>query len=328
MWVTGRDAMSLKAASDAYQHTINVMNGAQSVGEYTSLGPRDAFEAEYWPQELYKLTLALPEKDMARKVALITGAAGGIGRAIGLKLADEGAHVVITDVNLEGAQAVAQEINTNVGAGRAVAFPMDVASESDVDKVFDETCLFFGGLDILVSNAGVAQVGALHELSLADWQQSLQINATGHFLVSRKAVNLMRRQGLGGNLVFVATKNVTAPGKDFGAYSASKAAEAQLARVLAIENGEHKIRCNIINPDAIFQGSGLWSQEVREQRAQAHGISVAGLESYYQQRNLLKQNILAEDVAEAVLFLASEHSSKITGAMIPVDGGLREAFPR
>ena len=328
MWVTGQDVTALSVVSEVYHHTINVMGGAQAVGEYASLSLQDAFDAEYWPQELYKLTLAHPEKELSRRVALVTGGAGGIGRAIALRLAAEGAHLVVTDVDPEGAQVVAEEINIDFGAGRAVAFAMDVASESGVTQAFDQVRLAYGGLDILVSNAGVAPVGAIHELPLADWQRALDINATGHFLVAREAVKLMRQQGLGGSLVFIATKNVTAPGKDFGAYSASKAAEAQLARVLAIENGEYGIRCNIVNPDAIFRGSGLWSQQVREQRAQAHGIPVDELEDHYRQRNLLKKSILAEDVAEAVLFLASDRSSKITGAMLPVDGGLREAFPR
>ena len=165
-------------------------------------------------------------------------------------------------------------------------------------------------------------------MPLALWQKALDVNTTGHFLAAQEAVKIMRQQGLGGNLVFIGTKNVPAPGGDFGAYSASKAAEVQLARVLAIENGGHGIRCNIINPDAIFEGSGLWSREVREQRAQAHNVAVDQLEDFYRQRNLLKQRVLAEDVAEAALYLACDRSAKTTGAMIPVDGGVREAFPR
>ena len=156
----------------------------------------------------------------------------------------------------------------------------------------------------------------------------MDINATGHFLVAREAVRLMREQGGGGSLVFIGTKNVPSPGADFGAYSASKAAEVQLAKVLAIENGAHGIRCNVVNPDAVFEGSALWSEEVRQQRARAHGIPVDGLEDFYRQRNLLKERITPEDVAEAVLFLASDRSAKTTGAMLPVDAGLRDAFPR
>ena len=328
MWSTGRDARGALITGEVYHHTIGVIGAAQAVSEYTSLSTRDAFEAEYWPLELYKLSLAPPEKELARRVALVTGGAHGIGREIALRLASEGAHVVVTDVDGEGAMALSEEINDTCGQGWAIAYPLDVTSEVEVAESFRKVRLAYGGLDILVSNAGIAPVGAIDELSLADWQRAFDVNTTGHFLVAREAVKLMREQALGGNLVFIGTKNVTSPGRDFGAYSASKAAEVQLARVLAIENGEFGIRCNVVNPDAIFRGSALWSQEVREQRAQAHRIAVDDLEEFYRERNLLKEHITGEDVAEAVLFLASDRSAKTTGAMIPVDGGLRDAFPR
>ena len=328
MWTTGRDARAALITADIYHHTINVVRSAQRLGEYTSLTAKDAYDAEYWPLELYKLTLAPPEMELARQVALVTGAANGIGKAIALRLATEGAHVAVTDIDIEGAQGVAEEINRTIGQDRAAAFPMDVANESHVSQAFQGLRLTYGGVDILVSSAGIAPVGAIDTLSLREWQRSLDINSTGHFLVASEAVRMMKEQGIGGNLVFIGTKNVPAPGADFGAYSASKAAEVQLARVLAIENGQFGIRSNVVNPDAIFQGSRLWSDEVRQQRATAHGVPVDQLEAFYQQRNLLKAPVLAEDVAEAVLFLASTRSSKITGAMIPVDGGVREAFPR
>ena len=328
MWTTGRDSRAALVTGDIYHHTIGVIQSAQSVSDYTSLTDKDAYEAEYWPLELYKLTLPPSERELARRVALVTGGAQGIGRAIALRLAAEGAHVVVGDIDEEGAQSLAEQVNKTYGQGRAMACRMDVTSEREVAAAFRQVRLAYGGLDILVSNAGIAPVGAIDELSLADWQRALDINTTGHFLVAREAVRLIREQAIGGSLVFIGTKNVTSPGRDFGAYSASKAAEVQLARVLAIENGEFGIRCNIVNPDAVFQGSGLWSQEVREQRARAHGISVDDLEDFYRERNLLKERITAEDVAEAVLFLASDRSAKTTGAMIPVDAGLRDAFPR
>lgn len=328
MWTTGKDARAALITSDIYHHTIEVVRSSQRVGEYTSLTSNDAYDAEYWPLELYKLTLAPPEKELARQVAMITGAAFGIGKAISLRLAREGAHVVVTDIDMDGAKNVADEINNTIGQGRALAIQMDVSNESQVARAFQNLRTGYGGLDILVSNAGIAPVGAIDTLSLQQWQRSLDINTTGHFLVSSEAVRVMKEQTTGGTLVFIGTKNVTAPGADFGAYSASKAAAVQLARVLALENGKFGIRSNIVNPDAVFQGSRLWSNEVREQRATAHGISVEQLEDFYRQRNLLKAPVYSEDVAEAVLFLASSRSSKITGAMIPVDGGVREAFPR
>ncbi len=328
MWTTGRDARAAVVTGDIYRHTIDVMRSAQGVGGYSSLSDKDAFEAEYWPLELYKLGLAPRGGELAGRVALVTGAAAGIGRAIALRLASEGAHVVVTDIDGEGAQAVASQVVAERGEGRGLGVTMNVTDQADVAEAFRRTVLAYGGLDILVSNAGIAPTGAMHEMSLSLWQRAFDVNTTGHFLVAQEAVRIMRQQGLGGNLVFVGTKNVPAPGGDFGAYSASKAAEVQLARVLAIENGGHGIRCNVINPDAIFEGSSLWSNEVREQRARAHNVGVDQLEDFYRQRNLLKQRVLAEDVAEAALFLASDRSAKTTGAMIPVDGGVREAFPR
>lgn len=328
MWSTGKDARAALIAGDIYHHTISVIRAAQGVGHYTSLTGKDAYDVEYWPMELYKLTLAPPERELSRRIALVTGAAHGIGKAIAERLAAEGAHVVVTDIDSEGAMALAQEISDKHGYARATAFDMDVTSQEQVASVFHKLCLTYGGLDILVSNAGIAPVGAIHELSLQDWQRALDINATGHFLVAREVVKLMREQGMGGSMVFVGTKNVPSPGKDFGAYSASKAAEVQLARVLAIENGEYGMRVNVVNPDAVFEGSNLWSKELKEQRARAHGITVDGLEDFYRQRNLLKERVTAEDVAEAVLFLAGPRSAKTTGAMLPVDAGLKDAFPR
>ena len=328
MWSTGKDAKAALIAGDIYHHTISVIKAAQAVGHYASISDKDAYDVEYWPMELYKLTLAASGGELASQVALVTGAAHGIGKAIAERLAAEGAHVVVSDIDAEGADEVAQNIVDKHGIGRAMAVNMDVTSPQQVADAFGRLRLEYGGLDVLVSNAGIAPVGAIHELSLEDWQQAMDINSTGHFLVAREAVSLMRQQAMGGSLVFVGTKNVPSPGKDFGAYSASKAAEVQMARVLAIENGEYGIRVNVVNPDAVFQGSNLWTAEVKEMRARAHGISIDGLEEFYRQRNLLKRSVTAEDVAEAVLFLAGPRSSKTTGAMLPVDAGLKDAFPR
>ena len=328
MWTIAPDVKGTIIASDIYHHTIDVIRGAQAIGGYRSLDPGHAFESEYWPLQWYKLSMMPQAKELSGKIALVTGAARGIGAAIARRLAQEGAHVAVTDIDSEGAQGTAQAINQELKENCCSAIALNVADEAQVRSAFERTCLAFGGLDILVSNAGVAYSAPIDQLDVASWERSLAINATGHFLVAREAVRIMKAQGLGGSLVFIATKNVTAPGRDFGAYSAAKAAEAQLARILAIENGPWGIRSNMVNPDAIFQGSQLWSKEIREQRAKAHNVSVDDLEDFYRQRNLLKAQVTAEDVAEAVLFLASDRSSKTTGAMLPVDGGLPEAFPR
>ena len=328
MWTTGRDARSARIAADIYRHTIGILSGSQALDRYTSLSPREAYDAEYWPLELYKQSLRPPEKDLSGRVALVTGGASGIGRAIARLFAQEGAHVVVTDVDLAGARRVAREIAGKHGEERVLHCRLDVSDEKSVKAAFQTARLAFGGLDVLVSNAGIALTGPLDRLALSDWQMSLAVNATGHFLVAREAVGILKEQGLGGSLVFIATKNVPAPGQNLGAYSAAKAAESQLARVLAIENGAQGIRSNMINPDAIFRDSKLWSSDVREERAKAHGIPVDQVEDFYRRRTLLKASVTAEDVAEAALFLAGDRSLKTTGAMLPVDGGVREAFPR
>ncbi|HEY4485660.1 MAG TPA: SDR family oxidoreductase, partial [Nitrospiria bacterium] len=328
MFTAGKDRRAGRIAQDLYRHTLAVIQSSTALSSYVSLTPRELCDFEYWPMENFKLTLLPPEKELSRRIALVTGAAGAIGRAMARRLAAEGAMVVLTDINLEKTRAIAEAINEQAGEENALALKLDVANEASVRRAFDAAARTFGGLDLLVSNAGIARSAPVERLSLADWEASLAVNATGHFLVCREAMRIFKEQGLGGNIVVVSTKNVPAPGKDFGAYSASKAVQAQLSRILAIEGAEDKIRVNLINPDGIFEGSGLWSKEIREERAGAHGIPIETLENFYAGRNLLKTRITAADVAEAVLFFASDRSAKTTGAMLPVDGGLREAFPR
>jgi rhamnulose-1-phosphate aldolase/alcohol dehydrogenase len=328
MFTAGKDRRTTGIVDDIYHHTINVLGNAEAFGRYVSLSAKDAFDVEYWPLELYKLTLAPPEKELARRIALVTGGGSGIGRAVAKKLAAEGAHVVVGDLDATSARRTADEIVTAVGGGRALGLEMDVTREASVRAAFEETVLAYGGLDILVSNAGIAHSAPVVRLELADWERSFAVNSTGHFIVAREAMRLMTAQGLGGALVFVATKNVMSPGKDFAAYSAAKAAEAQLAKVLALEGAPYGIRSNIVNPDAVFQDSKLWSEEIRRERAAAQGIRVDQVEDFYRKRNLLGVGILPEDVAEAVLFLASDRSAKTTGCSVTVDGGVRDAFPR
>ncbi|HEY0018295.1 MAG TPA: bifunctional rhamnulose-1-phosphate aldolase/short-chain dehydrogenase [Longimicrobium sp.] len=327
MWTVGRTPKMAVLARDIYLHTIGIMAGAEAMGGYRSLPEGEGFRAEYWPLELYKLTLAPPDRDLAGRVALVTGAANGLGRAIALRLAAAGAQVVATDVDAAGITSVAAAIVEREGAGAALACPLDVTRPEAVEATMERACLEYGGVDVIVSNAGIAHCAPIEQLELADWERSLAVNATGHFLVTRAALRHFRRQGTGGAIVFVATKNVTAPGKDFAAYSASKAAEAQLARVAAIEGGPLGVRVNMVNPDAIFGGSHLWDG-IRDQRAAAYGVEPDKLETVYRGRTLLGVEVRAEDVAEAVLFLASERSSRTTGAMLAVDGGVREAFVR
>ena len=328
MFTTGKDRRACLITRDLYRHTMEVIEHSSAVEAYRSLSLRDLCDFEYWPLENFKLTLLPPEKEFSRQIALVTGAAGGIGLAIAERLAKEGAMVILTDIDIARARHAARGINQRVGDDHAIALQMDVTNEASVRKSFREAMLVYGGLDILVSNAGVARTASVERLLLADWETAMEVNATGHFLVCREVLRVFNRQGIGGNIVAIASKNVFAPGKYFGAYSASKAAQVQLSRILAIEGAKDKIRVNIVNPDGVFESSGLWSPEIRAERARAHGIRVDQVEDFYIQRNLLKSRILPEDVAEAVLFFASERSAKTTGSILPVDGGLREAFPR
>jgi NAD(P)-dependent dehydrogenase (short-subunit alcohol dehydrogenase family) len=328
MFTAWKDARHTRIVADMYHHAIAVMRAASSLSAYKSLSIQDTFDVEYWPLELYRLSLGPTERELSRRVARVTGAARGIGRAVAARLASEGCHVVVTDRDASGAGQVAAEIVERHGPDRALSLSMDVTDERSVADAFDAACLAYGGIDIVVSNAGVAHVSPIDRLALQDWRRSFDVNATGHFLVARSALRLLREQGIGGSLVFVASKNVLAPGRDFGAYSASKAAQVQLARIVAIEGGECGVRVNLINPDAVFQDSGLWSDAVREERARAHGIKPEDLEEFYRNRNLLRVRVTAEDVAEAALYFASERSSKTTGCILTVDGGVREAFPR
>lgn len=327
MITTGKDVKSAKIVAEIYEHSIEVMRNASTIDQYVSLSEKQAFEMDYWDMELYKLRQAPPEKELSRKVGLVTGAARGIGKAIALKLAQQGAHVMLTDIDARKVEQVAQDLNEQVGAERVWGWALDVTNEKEVQACINRMVRFFGGLDFVVSNAGIAHVSRVDQLHLNDWNQSLSVNSTGHFLVSKAAVKVMRKQSMGGSIVFVASKNVLAPGKDFGAYSAAKAAQVQLGRILAIENGDAGIRVNLINPDGVFNDSGLWDG-IRESRSKTWGIQPSQLENHYQKRNLMQAPIYPEDVAESVLFFISDRSSKTTGCILTVDGGVQAAFPR
>jgi len=325
---TGKDAQNADVSRQLYHRAVAVIAGSEALGGFNSLTPAEAFAIEYWPLELYKLKLAPPDRDLAGKVALITGAASGIGRATAYRLAQDGAHVVVSDINAEAGREVAQDLSARFGKGRGTFVEMDVTREEQVIAAFEQATLAYGGVDIIVNNAGIAGGQPITETTLADWQRNQDVLATGYFLVAREAFRVMRAQGRGGSMIFVTSKNAVAAGKGASAYSAAKAAELHLARCLAEEGGPLGIRVNSVLPDAVIRGSSIWDSQWKADRARNYGISEDELEGFYAQRNTLKVTILPEDVAEAICFLAGPRAAKTTGAYLTVDGGNVIAYAR
>lgn len=325
---TGKSVAMAGVSGALYHRAIAVMKGATALGEFVSLNENESYNVEYWPLELYKLTLAPAEAEFSRKVAFITGGAGGIGSETARRLVSEGAHVVLADLNLEGAEKVAAEINAQYGEGRAKAVKMDVTSEEMVIAALGETALAYGGVDIIVNNAGLATSSPFDETSLKEWNLNMNVLGTGYFLVAREAFKQMKEQGFGGSMIFVGSKNSVYAGKNVTAYSSVKALEAHLARCIAAEGGEHGIRVNTILPDAILQGSAIWNSNWRNERAAAYGIEPDQLEEHYRKRTTLLVNIYPKDVAEGIAFFASSKAEKTTGCMLTIDGGVPAAFTR
>ncbi|ARW08052.1 bifunctional aldolase/short-chain dehydrogenase [Bacillus atrophaeus] len=325
---TGKSLEMSKVSGALYHRAIAVMKGSSALGRFVSLSENESYNIEYWPLELYKLTLAPAEAEFSRKVAFVTGGAGGIGSAACRRFVSEGAHVVVADLNVEGAQRIAGEINKTYGEGRAIAVKMDVTKEEEVQQAFEQTALTYGGVDIIVNNAGLATSSPLEETTLKEWNLNINVLGTGYFLVAREAFKQMKQQNAGGNMVFVGSKNSVYAGKNAAAYSSVKALETHLARCIAAEGGEHGIRVNSVLPDAVLQGSAIWGSSWREERAAAYGIEPDQLEEHYRKRTTLLVNIYPKDIAESIAFLASSKAEKTTGCMITVDGGVPAAFTR
>ncbi|WP_411551725.1 bifunctional aldolase/short-chain dehydrogenase [Paenibacillus lautus] len=325
---TGKSWAMSQVSGALYHRAIAVMRGATALGDFVSLSENESYNVEYWPLELYKLSLAPAEAEFSRQIAFITGGAGGIGSAAARRLVAEGAHVVLADLNLEGAQQVAEEINTKYGENRAFAVKMDVTDEEAVQRAYRETSVTYGGVDIIVNNAGLATSSPFDETSLKEWNLNMNVLGTGYFLVAREAFSLMKVQGIGGSMVFIGSKNSVYAGKNVTAYSSAKALEAHLARCIAAEGGEYGIRVNTILPDAILQGSAIWNSNWRNERAAAYGIEPDQLEEHYRKRTTLLVNIYPQDIAEGIAYFASSKSSKTTGCMLTIDGGVPAAFTR
>jgi rhamnulose-1-phosphate aldolase/alcohol dehydrogenase len=325
---SGADAGRARIARDLYHRAIAVQDASDAIGGFSSLSEPEAFAIEYWPLERYKLAQAPQPGELAGRVALVTGGASGIGRATARMLAARGAHVVVADLNLAGAEEVADEIEAAHGGRRALAVPVDVTDEAAVVEAVTRTVLAYGGLDVLVASAGLASSAPVTETSLDDWEHNHRVLARGYFLAAREAFRVLMAQGTGGAVVFVGSKNALVAGANASAYSSAKAASLHLARCLAEEGGPHGIRVNTVNPDAVIAGSAIWSSDWKAERAGTYGIAEDDLPAFYRSRTKLRVDVFPEDVAEAIAFLAGPRSLKSTGNVINVDGGVTAAYPR
>ena len=323
MFTFAKNKQTARVASEFYINAINVMRGAEAISKYTSLPRQEAFDIEYWLLEEAKLQRQPKEKPLSRKIALVTGSGGGIGRAIADKLIAEGANVVFTDIS----ERYLQEATLQYGTDQAIGFCCDVTKAESLEDAIQKTCLQFGGLDIVVHSAGLAISKPLAETTELDWDLLQNVLVKGQFLLSKQTARIMRIQGLGGSIVNIASKNGLVSGPNNAGYGTAKAAQMHLSRLLAAELATDKIRVNTVNPDGVIVGSKIWEGEWAKGRAKAYGISVEELPAFYAKRNLLNQIIMPEDIANGVFaFLAL--LDKSTGNTINVDGGMSDAFVR
>ena len=325
MFSFGKDKQTARVAGEFYLNAVNVMRGAESVSSYSPIEESEKFRIEYWSLEEAKLQRMPAPKALAGRIALVTGAGSGIGKAIAHRLSAEGACVVVADLNAEAAASVAAELG---GPDKAVAVTVDVTSEEQITDAFKAAALAFGGVDLLVNNAGISISKPLLETTARDWDLQHDIMARGSFFGSREAARLMIEQGIGGDIVYIASKNSVFAGPNNIAYSAVKADQAHQVRLLAAELGEHGIRVNGVNPDGVVRGSGIFAAGWGAQRAATYGIEESKLGEFYAQRTLLKREVLPEHVANAVFVLTGGELSHTTGLHIPVDAGVAAAFLR
>ncbi|WP_417670034.1 bifunctional rhamnulose-1-phosphate aldolase/short-chain dehydrogenase [Roseibium sp.] len=322
------DKATARISGEFYTNAINVMRGASSVSTYCGLPEQEAFDIEYWLLEEAKLQRMPKPKSLAGKIALVTGGAGGIGSATAERFLREGACVVLADIDAEALKAAGDNLAGRYSTDVVRTVSMDVTSEEAVAASFAGAALEFGGVDILVSNAGIASSAPVEETTLDLWNKNMSILSTGYFLVSREAFGVMKAQGIGGSIIFIGSKNGLAASPGASAYCTAKASELHLARCLALEGAPDGIRVNVVNPDAVLRGSKIWSGDWLKERAEAYGKDTSELEEHYRQRSLLKRSVLPEDIAEATYFFASEASAKSTGNIINVDAGNVQAFTR
>jgi rhamnulose-1-phosphate aldolase/alcohol dehydrogenase len=325
MWSFGADSQTARVAGEFYVNAINVMRGAEALSSYAPSSEAEKFRVEYWELEERKLRMRPPAPPLTGRVAFVTGAASGIGLAIAKRLHGLGAAVVLADLNEEAAR---READALADPDRALAVTVDVSDEQSVAAALEATVLRFGGVDIVVNNAGLASSAPLLETEAADYDRLHSVMARGSFLVSRAAARVLIEQGTGGDIVYVASKNAVFAGPNNVAYGSVKAAQAHQVRLLAAELGPHRIRVNGVHPDAVVRGSGIFAGDWAQERADAYGVPVEELGRFYAERTLLKTEILPEHIADAVAVLVGGDLSVTTGTFVPVDGGIPAAFPR
>jgi NAD(P)-dependent dehydrogenase (short-subunit alcohol dehydrogenase family) len=312
-------------AGEFYVNAINVMRGAEALSTYQPIDEREKFRIEYWSLEEAKLQRMPKPKRLAGRIALVTGGGSGIGKATVQALVNDGAVAVVADRNLEAAQALATELG---GPDVAVAVGADVSSEDAIKAMFDAACLAFGGVDLVVNNAGLSLSRPLLETTVEDWDLQHDVMARGSFLVSREAARIMIAQRMGGDIIYIASKNAVFAGPSNIAYSSTKADQAHQVRLLAVELGEFGIRVNGVNPDGVVQGSGIFASGWGANRAAVYGVEEKDLGKFYANRTILKREVLPEHCAAAVAALASDEFSRTTGLLVPVDSGVAAAFLR
>ena len=328
MFSFAKDKQTTRVASEFYINAINVMRGAEAVSEYTSLPRQEAFNIEYWLLEEAKLQRMPKPKALTGRIALVTGSAGGIGKAIAKKFAAEGACVIINDINEERLQTAMGEFKQLFGRDTAASTLLDVTNNATIEKAFAATALAFGGVDIIVNNAGISISKSITDHSIEDWDRLYDILVKGEFLVSKAGVEIMRKQAIGGDIVNIVSKNAVVAGPNNAGYGSAKAAQAHLTRLLAAELGGDKIRVNSVNPDAVIADSNIWAGGWAEGRAKAYGITVAELPVYYAKRTLLNETILPDDIANACFAFVGGLLNKSTGNALNVDGGVAVGFLR
>lgn len=322
------DKTTARLAGEFYGNAINVMRGAEVLGGYGGLDEQEAFNIEYWSLEEAKLQRMPKPKPLVGKIALVTGAAGGIGAATAKRLADDGACVMLTDRDEAALENTREQLVKKYGNDVIRAQVCDVTDEAQVAAAFDAACVEFGGMDILVANAGLASSAPIEETTLDLWRKNYDVLVEGTFLNARAAFPLMKLQGKG-SIIIIGSKNALAATPNASAYASAKAAVVHFGRCLALEGAEHGIRVNVVNPDAVIRGSRIWDGDWRKERAGAYGVDSGDeLEEFYRKRSMLKLNVLPEDIAEAAYFFASDASSKSTANIINVDAGNAQAFTR